>query len=202
MRKVVFQDQHPSHRKNHLRTFVHVFFIGLCTALMCMLRTLPSLYTLQIIYYSVTFLFVLGLVYLSTSAIVIFPWSGPDHQYFSSGGCMAYTDHVEGYQYAFFTSMADQAVLSWAPMYYVVTGLPWFHAWCVGIWNHFMDDLFLGRFTILLFGLGSVCDIQAMQTAFCRCANWMRMADIRLIRTGRISHDLLCTDKKQNGGEL
>ena len=32
------QDQHPSHRKNHLRTFRACFLCGLCTALMCMLR--------------------------------------------------------------------------------------------------------------------------------------------------------------------
>ena len=38
-----------------------------------------------------------------------FPGPDPDHQHFSPGWRMAYTDHV-GYQYAVFTSMADQAV--------------------------------------------------------------------------------------------
>ena len=32
------QDQHPSHRKDHLRTFRACFLCGLCTDLMCMLR--------------------------------------------------------------------------------------------------------------------------------------------------------------------
>jgi len=52
--------------------FVHVFFVVFALILCACYGYTPSLYTLQIIYYSVcTFLFVLGLVY-ATSAIVIF----------------------------------------------------------------------------------------------------------------------------------
>lgn len=52
--------------------FVHVFFVAFALILCACYGYTPSLYTLQIIYYSVcTFLFVLGLVY-ATSAIVIF----------------------------------------------------------------------------------------------------------------------------------
>jgi teichoic acid transport system permease protein len=88
--------------------FVHVFFVVFALILCACYGYTPSLYTLQIIYYSIcTFLLVLGLVY-ATSAIVIF-FRDPDHQHFSPGWRMAYTDHV-GYQYAVFTSMADQAV--------------------------------------------------------------------------------------------
>ena len=65
---------------------------------------------------------------------------------------MAYTDHV-GYQYAFFTSMADQAVY---PMYYVVTGYRDSMLGHIGIWNHASWTIYFWVVTILLFGLGSV----------------------------------------------
>jgi len=52
--------------------FVHVFFVVFALILCACYGYTPSLYTLQIIYYSIcTFLLVLGLVY-ATSAIVIF----------------------------------------------------------------------------------------------------------------------------------
>ena len=52
--------------------FVHVFFVAFALILCACYGYTPSLYTLQIIYYSIcTFLLVLGLVY-ATSAIVIF----------------------------------------------------------------------------------------------------------------------------------
>ena len=104
------QDQHPSHRKNHLRTFRACFFCGLCTALMCMLRIYTKpLYTADHLLLCLHFPFCTGTCVCYKCDRHFFPWSGPDHRYFSSGGCMAYTDHV-GYRHAFFTSMADQAV--------------------------------------------------------------------------------------------
>ena len=52
--------------------FVHAFFVIFALILCTCYGYRPSLYTLQIIYYSIcTFLFVLGMVY-ATSAIVIF----------------------------------------------------------------------------------------------------------------------------------
>ena len=115
----------------------------------------PSLYTLQIIYYSVcTFLFVLGLVY-ATSAIVIFfrdltqiisiflqvgVWLTPimwDINMLSSHPWLI-------------------KLFKLNPMYYVVTGYRDSMLGHVGIWNHASWTIYFWVVTILLFGLGSV----------------------------------------------
>lgn len=94
-----------------------------------------------------------------------FPWPDPDHQHFSPGWRMAYTDHV-GYQYAVFTSMADQAVQAESDVL-CSYGLSWFHAWsCRNLEPCFMDDLFLGGYDPA-FRTG-ICNIQTSETAFCR----------------------------------
>ena len=115
----------------------------------------PSLYTLQIIYYSVcTFLFVLGLVY-ATSAIVIFfrdltqlisiflqvgVWLTPimwDINMLSSHPWLI-------------------KLFKLNPMYYVVTGYRDSMLGHIGIWNHASWTIYFWVVTILLFGLGSV----------------------------------------------
>ena len=115
----------------------------------------PSLYTLQIIYYSIcTFLLVLGLVY-ATSAIVIFfrdltqiisiflqvgVWLTPimwDINMLSSHPWLI-------------------KLFKLNPMYYVVTGYRDSMLGHVGIWNHASWTIYFWVVTILLFGLGSV----------------------------------------------
>ncbi len=65
---------------------------------------------------------------------------------------MAYTDHV-GYQYAVFTSMADQAVQAESDVLCSYRDSMLGH---VGIWNHASWTIYFWVVTILLFGLGSV----------------------------------------------
>ena len=135
--------------------FVHVFFVAFALILCACYGYTPSLYTLQIIYYSVcTFLFVLGLVY-ATSAIVIFfrdltqiisiflqvgVWLTPimwDINMLSSHPWLI-------------------KLFKLNPMYYVVTGYRDSMLGHIGIWNHASWTIYFWVVTILLFGLGSV----------------------------------------------
>lgn len=135
--------------------FVHVFFVAFALILCACYGYTPSLYTLQIIYYSVcTFLFVLGLVY-ATSAIVIFfrdltqiisiflqvgVWLTPimwDINMLSSHPWLI-------------------KLFKLNPMYYVVTGYRDSMLGYIGIWNHASWTIYFWVVTILLFGLGSV----------------------------------------------
>ena len=134
--------------------FVHVFFVVFALILCACYGYTPSLYTLQIIYYSIcTFLLVLGLVY-ATSAIVIFfrdltqiisiflqvgVWLTPimwDINMLSSHPWLI-------------------KLFKLNPMYYVVTGYRDSMLGHVGIWNH-------ASWTIYF------CNIQTSETAFCR----------------------------------
>ena len=135
--------------------FVHVFFVAFALLLCACYGYIPSLYTLQIIYYSVcTFLFVLGLVY-ATSAIVIFfrdltqiisiflqvgVWLTP---------IMWDIDMLSSHPWLI-------KLFKLNPMYYVVTGYRDSMLGHIGIWNHASWTIYFWVVTILLFGLGSV----------------------------------------------
>ncbi|RHP72172.1 ABC transporter permease [Ruminococcus sp. OF02-6] len=135
--------------------FVHVFFVAFALLLCACYGYTPSLYTLQIIYYSVcTFLFVLGLVY-ATSAIVIFfrdlaqiigiflqvgVWLTP---------IMWDIDMLSSHPWLI-------KLFKLNPMYYVVTGYRDSMLGHVGIWDHASWTIYFWVVTILLFGLGSV----------------------------------------------
>ena len=135
--------------------FVHVFFVAFALLLCACYGYTPSLYTLQIIYYSVcTFLFVLGLVY-ATSAIVIFfrdlaqiigiflqvgVWLTP---------IMWDIDMLSSHPWLI-------KLFKLNPMYYVVTGYRDSMLGHVEIWNHASWTIYFWVVTILLFGLGSV----------------------------------------------
>ena len=135
--------------------FVHVFFVAFALLLCACYGYTPSLYTLQIIYYSVcTFLFVLGLVY-ATSAIVIFfrdlaqiigiflqvgVWLTP---------IMWDIDMLSSHPWLI-------KLFKLNPMYYVVTGYRDSMLGHVVIWNHVSWTIYFWVVTILLFGLGSV----------------------------------------------
>ena len=136
--------------------FVHVFFVAFALLLCACYGYTPSLYTLQIIYYSVcTFLFVLGLVYATSAIVIFFRDLTHDHQYF-----------FFRWVYGFTPIMWDINMLSshpWLiklfklnPMYYVVTGYRDSMLGHVGIWNHASWTIYFWVVTILLFGLGSV----------------------------------------------
>ena len=121
--------------------FVHVFFVAFALILCACYGYTPSLYTLQIIYYSVcTFLFVLGLVY-ATSAIVIF-----------------FRDLTQ------IISIFLQVGVWLTPIMWDINMLSSHR----DLEPCFMDDLFLGSYDPA-FRTG-ICDIQTSEAAFCRCA--------------------------------
>ena len=135
--------------------FVHAFFVIFSLILCTCYGYRPSLYTLQIIYYSIcTFLLVLGMVY-ATSAIVIFfrDLTQIINIFLQVGVWMT-------------PIMWDVNILNshpWVirlfklnPMYYVVTGYRDSMLGHVGIWNHLSWTVYFWVVTIMLFGLGSV----------------------------------------------
>lgn len=72
VKKVVFKISILPIIKVIAATFIHIFFLGILLLLSIAYGYVPSVYTLQVLYYSLcTFLFVLALSY-STCAIVIF----------------------------------------------------------------------------------------------------------------------------------
>ena len=135
--------------------FVHVFFVAFALLLCACYGYTPSLYTLQIIYYSVcTFLFVLGLVY-ATSAIVIF--------FRDLAQIIGIFLQVGGWLTPIMWDIDMLSSHPWLiklfklnPMYYVVTGYRDSMLGHVGIWNHVSWTIYFWVVTILLFGLGSV----------------------------------------------
>ena len=72
VKKVVFQIDILPIVKVNSALFVHVFFLGFTLVLFGILGYLPDVYSLQVVYYSVSmYVFVLALCYL-TSALVVF----------------------------------------------------------------------------------------------------------------------------------
>lgn len=72
VKKVVFQIDILPMVKVNSALFVHVFFLGFALVLFGILGYLPDLYSIQLLYYSVSmYVFVLALCYL-TSALVVF----------------------------------------------------------------------------------------------------------------------------------
>ena len=72
VKKVVFQIDILPIVKMTSALFVHLFFVGFTIILACFLGCYPSLYTLQVIYYSFAMIcFLMGLSY-ATSAVVLF----------------------------------------------------------------------------------------------------------------------------------
>lgn len=134
--------------------FVHVFFVAFALILCACYGYTPSLYTLQIIYYSVcTFLLYWDLCMLQvrssffrdlTQIISIFlqvgVWLTPimwDINMLSSHPWLI-------------------KLFKLNPMYYVVTGYRDSMLGHIGIWNHASWTIYFWVVTILLFGLGSV----------------------------------------------
>lgn len=72
VKKVVFKISILPIIKVIAATFIHIFFLGILLLLSIAYGYVPSVYTLQVLYYSLcTFLFVLALSY-STCAVVVF----------------------------------------------------------------------------------------------------------------------------------
>lgn len=135
--------------------FVHVFFVAFALLLCACYGYTPSLYTLQIIYYSVcTFLFVLGLVYATSAIVIFFRDLAQIISIFLQVGVwltpiMWDIDMLSSHPWLI-------KLFKLNPMYYVVTGYRDSMLGHVGIWNHVSWTIYFWVVTILLFGLGSV----------------------------------------------
>ena len=135
--------------------FIHLFFIAFTLILYCCYQYFPTLYTLQIIYYSFCMIMLcLGIVY-ATSAVVIFfrdlsqvinivlqvgMWATP---------IMWNIDSMEGK-----TSPIILGILKLNPMYYVVSGYRDAlinHVW---FWNRPEITVYFWLFVIIVFGIG------------------------------------------------
>ena len=136
--------------------FVHVFFVVFALILCACYGYTPSLYTLQIIYYSIcTFLLVLGLVY-ATSAIVIFfrdltqiinivlqvgVWLTPIMWIVEASPLMGHPVIMK--------------ILKLNPMYYIVSGYRDTFLMKTWFWEHAGWTVYFWIFTILCFLFGS-----------------------------------------------
>ena len=134
--------------------FVHAFFVLFALILCACYGYYPSLYTLQLIYYSMcTFLLVLGLVY-ATSAIVIFfrdlaqiigillqvgIWLTP-----IMWDVNMLNDHP-----------ALMKFFRFNPIYYIVSGYRDSILGHVGFWEHYKWTIYFWVVTVFLFVIGS-----------------------------------------------
>jgi len=135
--------------------FVHVFFVVFALILCACYGYTPSLYTLQIIYYSVcTFLFVLGLVYATSAIVIFFRDLTQIINIFLQVGVWLTPIMWDVNMLASHPWLIKVFKLN--PMYYVVTGYRDSMLGHVGIWHHSAWTIYFWVVTILLFGLGSV----------------------------------------------
>lgn len=135
--------------------FVHGFFVLFTLIISALYGYLPSLYTLQIVYYSFcTFLLALGLVY-ATSAIVVF--------FRDLTQIISIVLQVGIWLTPIMwdlTILSDYPVLmklfKLNPMYYIVSGYRDSILGQVAVTQHWGWTLYFWVFTIALFGLGTV----------------------------------------------
>lgn len=134
---------------------MHVFFVVFALILCACYGYTPSLYTLQIIYYSVcTFLFVLGLVYATSAIVIFFRDLTQIINIFLQVGVWLTPIMWDVNMLASHPWLIKVFKLN--PMYYVVTGYRDSMLGHVGIWHHSAWTIYFWVVTILLFGLGSV----------------------------------------------
>ena len=135
--------------------FVHVFFVAFALILCACYGYTPSVYTLQIIYYSIcTFLFVLGLVYATSAIVIFFRDLTQIINIFLQVGVWLTPIMWDVNMLASHPWLIKVFKLN--PMYYVVTGYRDSMLGHVGIWHHGAWTIYFWVVTILLFRLGSV----------------------------------------------
>lgn len=82
VKKVVFKISILPIIKIIAATFIHVFFVCLLLIVAAIYGYYPTIYTIQIVYYSFClFIFVLALSYTTCAVVVFFRGSVPDHQH-------------------------------------------------------------------------------------------------------------------------
>lgn len=131
--------------------FVHMFFIGFTIFLFGLYGYMPTLYMIQIIYYTFCiFVLVLGLSYLTAAVQVFFKDLGQIINIFMQIG-MWLTPIMWSY------SMIDeqyQWILKINPMFYIVQGYRDSLIDKVWLWERATDTFYFWTLTLTLFGVG------------------------------------------------
>lgn len=153
VKKVVFKISVLPIIKIIAATFIHVFFIGVLLVVAAIYGYYPTIYTLQIVYYSAClFIFVLALCYTTCSIVVFFKDLSQIINIALQIGMWATPImwDIDGVQSGWVT------VLKLNPLVYIVNGYrsaiyeqQWF-------WQDFFSTMYFWIVTVVLFGIGAV----------------------------------------------
>ena len=95
VKKVVFNIRILPVVKVFSAVFVHCFFVVIVLVIYTCMGYPPSLYALQLVYYSFCiFMLILAVTYMTSAAVVFFPRLKPDHQHCPASRCLGDSDHV------------------------------------------------------------------------------------------------------------
>ena len=154
VKKVVFNIRILPVVKVFSAVFVHFFFVVIILVIYTCMGYPPSLYALQLIYYSFcTFMLILGLTYLTSSVVVFFRdlmqminialqvgvWATPIMWSFSDLGLTG----------------TVTTILKLNPVFYIVQGYRDSLIDKVGFWEHPVLTLYFWVFTLVVFFLGT-----------------------------------------------
>ena len=133
--------------------FVHIFFIGFTILLFSLYGYMPSLYMLQVIYYTFCmFILVLGISYATCSIVIFFKDLGQVINIFLQVGMwmtpIMWNYEMVGPQY--------QWILKLNPMYYIVQGYRDSFIEEIGFWHRFNQGIYFWIIAIGLFGVGTI----------------------------------------------
>lgn len=133
--------------------FVHIFFVVFAIFIYMLNGYMPTIYTLQLVYYTMcTFVLVLALSYATSAMIIFFRDLGQVINIFMQVG-MWMTPIMWSY------TMIDekyQKLLKLNPMYYIVEGYRDCFINQVGFWHRYLQTAYFWIITIALFIIGSI----------------------------------------------
>lgn len=133
--------------------FVHVFFVIFTIVLFAAYGHLPTVYTLQVVYYTMCmFILVLGLSYATSAIIIFFKDLGQIISIFLQVG-MWMTPIMWSYN---MVPAEFQWILKLNPMYYIIEGYRDSlinHVW---FWERFNQTIYFWLITIGMFGIGAL----------------------------------------------
>ncbi len=153
VKKVVFKISILPIIKVIAATFIHLFFVGILLVLAAILGYYPSIYTLQLVYYSMClFIFVLALSY-STCALVVF--------FKDISQIIGIVLQIGTWATPIMWNIEDYdniviKILKLNPLVYIVSGYRssiYEHEW---FWQDFYSTMYFWIVTVVLFGIGAL----------------------------------------------
>ena len=153
VKKVVFKISILPIIKIIAATFIHVFFAGVLLLISCIYGYYPTVYTLQLIYYSFCmFIFVLALSYSTCAIMVFFKDIGQIINILLQIGMWATPIlwNING------ISPTMQVIVKINPIVYIVNGYR--SALCEQTWffEDFYSTMYFWIFTVVIFGIGAL----------------------------------------------